>query len=1107
LRKALSILFVLLFAGSLMAQVRTGNLYGKVTDEDGNALPGVTITLSGARTAPLTSITSAEGIYRFLSLPPARDYIIRCELGGFKLEERTGIIIVTGANVELNVTMAMGAIEEEVTVTAVSPVVDTKKTAVGQNVTQEVLQSLPTARDPWVVLQMAPSITVDRENIGGVESGQQSSYVARGAGSYSNNVWAMDGIVITDPAAIGASPSYYDFDAFEEMQITVGGADVTVQTGGVALNMVTRRGGNKVTLGGRFYMVDEKFQAKNTDYVLEVQETEPNFQGVNLIRNNKDYGFNLGGPLVKDKAWLWGSYGVQDIKTTTVYQQPDDTLLVNYAVKLNVQLIPENRFEAFLHSGAKNKWGRSSSATLPGGYYQGGRYHFGSPILKFQDEHMFGDNLFVSLKYAFSDAGFNLTPMDDLDFVNPVAKNIARAGLKQAPDGLVGADRYYVERPVNQYNFLLNYFNDSLFGVAHDIKVGVEYADRNAYTESVYPGNFYYNWNYASPTIDLDAAILPAVYVGDGDTATRDTPTDSRNVKYFSYFKGYYRDYGVSALSAYLSDTITFGRFNLLLGLRYDRQIPKLNPSTLLTVTDNPAWTSVTGGDTAISDTLGNLLQGVEITDEYQTLYDRNGDKWGWTFWSPRLGLTLDITGDGKTIGKASFAMYGDFMGTSSYNQMPGGTGGWIDFWWLDENKDEVLEFTELYWRGRGINVPRWQPYPVFDANGTFLPDDDQIADAYSVGWGGVADWATRNELSDPYDELDPSYGSSRTTEFMLTVEREIFTDFAVSVNASYRKYDHFNWRVPFFPVAGTNYYQQKDWFVSATSILADANLPASVDVIGVDTLWDGDTGEASQHDWYVYDDNYTASDGTNLENVADGLTPYDLYERQPGYYRDFYGIDIIFTKRLSSKWMLNGSLTWQHQEQHWSEEGYFHDTNLWALNGRAYAPSIGGASGKINQYTYSRWLVKAGGLYQLPYDFNVSFTFLAREGWPLEERIQYVDEELPNTSDYSYVAYIHPFSEFRLNTFYRFDFRLEKVINLGDTGRIYLMADLFNVFNAKLENRRYQRIWGTVYRYADRSTEFKTYYSSGSAYGASAYTLNEILNPRVLRLGVRFQF
>ncbi len=1098
MRKVLSILFVLLFAGSLMAQVRTGNLYGKITDEDGNPLPGVTVTLTGARTAPLTSISSAEGIYRFLSLPPARDYIIRCELGGFKTEERTGIIIVTGANVELNVTMTMGAIEEEVTVTAVSPVVDTKKTAVGANVTQEVLQSLPTARDPWVVLQMAPSIIVDRENVGGVESGQQSSYVARGAGSYSNNVWAMDGIVITDPAAIGASPSYYDFDAFEEMQITVGGADVTVQTGGVALNMVTRRGGNKVTLGGRFYMVDEKFQAKNEDYVAEVQLEEPGFLGVNLIRNNKDYGFNLGGPLVKDKAWLWGSYGVQDIKTTTVYQEPDDTLLVNYAAKLNVQIIPENRFEAFMHVGGKNKWGRSSSAANPAGLYQGGRYHFGSPILKFQDEHMFGDNLFVSLKYAFSDAGFNLTPMTDLDFVNPAAWDITR-DTWEGPDGRTGLSRYYVERPVNQYNFLVNYFNDSLFGVSHDIKIGLEYADRNAYTESVYPGNFYYNWNYDSPTIDLDA--LPAPYGTSTYDGTPNIPTDAENVKYFSYFRGSYSDYGVSALAGYISDTISFGKFNLLIGLRYDRQVPRINPVTILTVTDNEAWDSVTGGDTAISDALNTLLPGIGITEEYQTLYDINGDKWGWSVISPRLGLTWDVTGDGKTIGKASFAMYGDFMGVGSYGQSPGGTGGWVDFWWLDQNRDEELEFTELYWRGTGLNVPVYQPYNVFNAGGTFLPTALQIEDANGVGWGGVAAWATRNDLTAPYDEIDPSYGSSRTTEIMLTVEREIFTDFAVTVNATYRRYDQFNWTKDFF-VAGQytaiteRHEQSQDWYVSATSTLADALPPASYDVTGIDTLWDGDTGEAPDHDWYYNDGAFT--EGADTFNTALS-TPYDYLERRPGFYRSYYGVDIIFNKRLSDKWMLNGSLTWNTQAAHYPPESVWNDTNLWAIDGMPYAASIGGASGKINQYVYSRWLVKAGGLYQLPYDFNVSFTFIAREGWPLQETIGYVDYGLPNTRSRSYTSYIHPFGEFRLNTFYRFDLRLEKVINLGDTGRIYLMADLFNVFNAKLENRRYQRTWGTIYRYADRSLSFTR--------SSTAYTLNEILNPRILRLGVRFQF
>jgi len=1023
--------------------------------------------------------------------------------------------------------MAMGAIEEEVTVTAISPVVDTKRTSVGMNVTQEILQSLPTARDPWVVLQMAPSIIVDRENVGGVESGQQSSYVARGAGDYDNNIWAMDGVVITDPAAIGASPSYYDFDAFEEMQITVGGADVTIQTGGVAINMVTRRGTSRVTLGGRFYMADAKFQAKNEAYVEEVQLTEPGFRGLNLIRNNKDYGFNLGGPIVKDKAWLWGSYGIQDIKTTTVYQRSDDTLLQNYAFKLNVQIVPENRFEAFLHSGAKNKWGRDSTASLPGGYYQGGRYYFGSPILKFQDEHMFGDNLFMSLKYAFSDAGFNLTPMDDLDFVNVVAWDATRE-IFEGPDGLVGVDRYYVERPVSQFNFLLNYFNDNLFGASHDVKFGIEVADRNAFTESVYPGNLSYEWNIDWRTFDLDSLPGSAIYDGVADipvghVSGANTFTDE-NFKYFEYWRGYYRDYGLGALALYFSDTISFGRWNLLLGLRYDRQTPRLNPVSISAVTDNPAWDSVATAEA--KSALDALMPAVELNEAsgFTTIKFDDGSQYRWEFWSPRIGLTWDATADGKTIVKASFAVYGDFMGVGSYNQMPGGTAGWIGFYWWDQDTNAQMTLDELWWGGTGtvdalgnpiITEREFEAYQPF-TGGVFTADADHIKDAAGEYWGDFADFTNNAVLTQAYDENGLTYGSGRTTEFMLTLEREIFTDFAVAINGTYRKYDWFNWTRDFFveddSLARDQWvksYQDQSWFVSATGLLSDAHLPDNVDLNPADPdnpaygyagLWDGDTGEANQHDWYVRDVNYNDPNFAENFNTA-GYTPYDLRERRPDYYRVYYGVDVIFTKRLSNKWMFNGSLTWQHQHQHSDPTGRWNDNNEWATNDRVYAPYMGGASGKINQFTYSRWLIKAGGLYQLPYDFNVSFMFLAREGWTVRERVGYVDYALPNTRSRSFTSYLQQFGTERLNTFYRFDFRVEKVITLGDTGRIYLMADLFNVFNAKLENRRYQKDWGTIYRDSDIDRTI-TYSPS-----ATAFTLNEILNPRLLRFGVRFQF
>src|SRR5512138_1552750 len=424
MKKFLVVLALFALALSAAAQVRTGNVYGTVRDAEGNPLPGVSVTLRGSQIAPLTTVTSETGVYRFVSLSPRNDYEVTAELTGFKKESRTGIIVTLGANVEINLTLEVGTLEEQVTVVAQTPVVDVKKTTVGQNIDKEAMQSLPTARDPWVVMQLAPAIMVDRENVGGNESGQQSGFVARGDATGgmgrnqgANNIWSVDGIDITDPAALGGSALYYDFDMFEELNVTTGGAaDVTVQTGGVALNMVTRRGGNRMSLAGRFYLTDNFFQSNNLTPELKAQGV----RNVNKIQQIKDFGFNAGGPVIKDKLWWWGAYGVQDIFVYTITGNKDQSLLNNYNLKVNAQILPNNRFEALVTSGAKEKFGRNSSLAKPEGDHQTGKYHWGSPIVKLQDEHVFGNNIYLSLKYSFNDAGFGWRPIPDEGVIYPI---------------------------------------------------------------------------------------------------------------------------------------------------------------------------------------------------------------------------------------------------------------------------------------------------------------------------------------------------------------------------------------------------------------------------------------------------------------------------------------------------------------------------------------------------------------------------------------------------------------------------------------------------------------------------------------------------------------
>ncbi|MGD2245771.1 MAG: carboxypeptidase regulatory-like domain-containing protein [Candidatus Aminicenantes bacterium] len=1037
MRKFLTIFFVLLLSCSLSAQVRTGTIYGTVTDAEGNVLPGVTVTLTGGQIAPINSITSIKGVYRFLALPPANDYTVKAELEGFKTEVKENIIVVLGANVEINISMAIGTLEEEVTVTATSPVVDTKKTTVQENVTRDVLQSMPSARDPWVVLQQAPGVQVDRENVGGSESGQQAGFMAKGGGS---DQWIMDGVVITDPAAM-ASPSYYDFDAFEEMNITLGGADVTVQSGGIAINLVTRRGGNRTSLGGRFYLTDKKFQATHTgdsiDEVLAQMEQRgyPDSVGYNTIRGVADYGFNAGGPVVKDKVWWWMSYGVQDIRTTNLYGTDDDTMLKNYAAKLNLQLIPQNRLEVFAHIGNKEKWGRSASATWPSGWHQTGANYWGSPIYKIQDEHMFGNNLFLSLKFSYSDAGFNLQPMND--------PNQELLSIRDRTTGIWegGYNALQCTRPMYQYQLVAHYFNDTLFGASHEMKLGVDYAFRSSYSYFNRPGQLFMYKNYPTPQVDMD---------GDG---SRDLVPELWRIR---SYRGYFGDASSNSVAAYFSDTITFGRLTLLLGARFDYQDPRINAQIKKSVDpDHPAWKN-NFSPAAISAMQG-VLPGSEIPEV-------NPD-YEWTTISPRLGITYDITGDGKTIAKLSYANYGEVMnvfGASDF--MPGGTGGGVWYWWLDSptyggNGNGIVDVTELFWRFYGQRTIN----QIFDSSGNWLIDP---WDAYLWEWSGF-DIDNPQQKVDPYITYKGNIGPMRTHEAILTLERELFADFGVALDFNYRHFYNFNW----YP----------DWDgQNDASIDGQHNYVQAGTVPNLTTPWS--TGDAAGRPYYL-----RSPDWQNYQ--------YSIRETRPDYHRTFWSIEARFNKRLSNRWMFNGSLTWQDQRQHFGSS-LLNQTNAWAIDGSIWAPNMGGGSGKVSMQVFSHWMAKLSGLYQLPLDFNVSFTFNARQGHPIPRGFYLIDESSPNPASQSVFIYTEKFGTDRLPTFWNFNFRIEKIVRAGDFGRIYLMLDIMNLFNNDMMNRRYDYCYGDYY------------VDTGFIWNDPYYGLaNEVLNPRIFRFGVRFQF
>src|SRR5262245_1525962 len=246
-------------ASHASAQVFTGRIDVTVEDATGGRLPGVNVDLSGP--VSQSQITDAEGQAHFLNLPVGI-YTVKASLSGFNPFTNSSVQVATGAGTPLAIKLAVAGTAETVNVSAATPIVDVRRQTTTTNVTLEELQNIPTARDPWVVMQTVPTIYVDRVNVGGSESGQQSNYVGKGSLT-SDNTWSIDGVPITDMGATGSSPTYYDFDMFQEMAITTGGADAQNPTPGVQLNMVLKKGSNTAHGSARYFFENQELQGNN----------------------------------------------------------------------------------------------------------------------------------------------------------------------------------------------------------------------------------------------------------------------------------------------------------------------------------------------------------------------------------------------------------------------------------------------------------------------------------------------------------------------------------------------------------------------------------------------------------------------------------------------------------------------------------------------------------------------------------------------------------------------------------------------------------------------------------------------------------------------------
>ena len=656
-KRLLAFAWLVLAGASAFAQTATGNVFGSVTDTSGAVLPGATVTIAG-EAGTRSTVTGSDGAFRFLNMDYG-DYKVSIALSGFNTVSRD-ITIVTGSSSQVSVSLAIGGLTDTVEVSAEAPLVDVKKRGTSTTLSTSDLRDTPNSRDPWGIMNQVPGALIDRVNIAGNENGQQAAVAGKGSAA-GDRVWSLDGLVITDMSATGASPTYFDFDAFQEINVSTGGGDLTMQTGGFGMNLVTKRGTNTFHGGGRFMATDKKYQSSNIADVktkLLIGNANRLSGGVghcnpgagerdnaNYIDSIKDYGFDLGGPVVKDKLWFYGTYGKQDIKLCGLNGSPDDTLLPSYNMKLNWQATPNTMVSAFYFLGSKQKLGRSPGT----GYIEedgvlwnqdNASEEGGLPVglSKIEINHTFSPNFFMSAKAAYYDTGFGLVARGDK------TKSFT---YDDATGNAIGTFVDFLSvRPQTTMNVDGNYFKAG-WGGNHELKFGFSYRDVVTNSSTRYNGNGLVGFSYNGPG------------TGGGANQAR-----------------VYRDgiveYGGKYSSAYIGDVFTKDRLTVNVGARFDKQTARNLAS-----------------EASANGSFPNLLPALKFEGSKE-------DNITWNDISPRVGLSYALSESRKTVVRLSLARYAGQLSYGNVTSLNPVAVSYLAYGWNDLNGDRFVQPNEV---------------------------------------------------------------------------------------------------------------------------------------------------------------------------------------------------------------------------------------------------------------------------------------------------------------------------------------------------------------------------------------------------------------------------
>jgi outer membrane receptor protein involved in Fe transport len=584
LSKALICLALALWAAGTMAQITTGSVAGRVLDNDGQPIAGATVTATSKYLqGPRGTATNLDGEFVLPYLPPGNDYKLEFEAQGFNKVIQSNVTVALGSTTTVQVSLIGGG--TEIQVTSRPPVVTLKDTKISTNLTQQELEMIPIGRQYQDTLYLAP--TVVSSGMGG------NPGVAGSTGS--ENIFLVNGLNTTDPVT-GTFGTNLNYNFIREMEVNTGGmeAEYGGSTGGL-FNILTKSGSNEFHGEIFAYYVNENLTANSHSTDLSVNKPQP--------YHNYDYGFDLGGPILKDRLWFFVAC--------------NPSLFTNHHEGVDI-LTNVNPYHPAYHT----------TIEIPYNYDNLSRNWFWSAKFNYRvnEKH----NLELS---AFSDPShmwFNEGYVDTLDQRSRMTRRYQ--------GGYNVALRWYAQ-------WSPKLFMDAGIGKTHS-RLDILPWDSEGYGLPQIVSNDY------SPRLSIGGGI--------GNYIWDDRDTDQLQVK-FTYlakrneikFGGEYQGLKWNSYSDYTGGRLWYVQYNLM----------NLNPASpnpddyyywIFQSVQNPRYYEK-GGYTAL------FLQDKWSITDYLTLSagvrweknevkpDHNGARLDVDSWSPRIGLAYDFTHTGKS--------------------------------------------------------------------------------------------------------------------------------------------------------------------------------------------------------------------------------------------------------------------------------------------------------------------------------------------------------------------------------------------------------------------------------------------------------------------------